>query len=890
VRPVLVALLVAVPSLALAQDLVAAGPEGWVGTLRRVAAARAPLPTSQELALDPRRDGEVVVSAEPRLPLDEWRSRGESVLYLGLVLTAESPTTLHAFLGVSGEVSAFLDGALLGTFARGRDRADDWHLALPLSPGPHRLVLRVRIPEARRGVPRRRPHLRLRFLDEGFAPGFGRVRASVGEVPDPRAVARAALRVDERPTLGEDGAPTLEVHVHAPAGGLRRPVPFAWDDDQGTLSPGDPGLLRSLPVPERGPLRASLRLDDEAVPLGRTLAMDRPLLRTMAQLKPRLASLGPDARGPMQWRFEEMARVLRDGDPDRRWRRWLVRDTRAKLRALQRGVDPFRALHGYERMAHLSAIDGSAQPYELFVPPAYRGRRAWPLLVTLHGFKGNAGDYFRNTFGLSRDWQHGETLRAHGRHGAAPSEGPMIVVAPQGRGQAMYRHMGETDVLEALADVRRRLRVDPRRVYITGGSMGGTGAVYLPLRHPDLFAAAAALAGYHDQRVREDTHHEGLSEVERFLQARRSDVDWAENALHIPMLLVRGTRDRPLAWTRSLATRLRALGYEVELREPPLGHNVWTETYAEGAIFAWMRRHRRPARPRHVRLRTARERTNRSDWVRIDARERPDAFAEVDARLVGGVVHAQTEGVAGLSFLDVPGVEGSLTATVDGQTFCGPMPLSIRRVGDAWELGAIDPSERKQPGASGPIRDIFHDRVVFVVGTQDPRHTFINRLVAEDWARPRGVDVHYPIVDDVDVSAEMIAGAHLVLVGPPWSNALHARWHAQLPIRYDEQERAVRARRVHRGAEVGAAFVAPNPDIPGRSVVVLAGTTPLGTWRARFLPDLLPDWVVFDGRVANARGQWSCGGARRDDGSPNGAEPAPCSYLDHGIFGMEWEL
>ncbi len=887
-RPfVAAALLLTVPSLAVAEE-VAPGPQGWMGTLRRLATSAAPLPPERESALDPTRDGTVVANADPRIPITDGRP-DHLVVYLGVALETESPVTIHAFLGVTGEATVFLDGDSLGTFQRGRNRADDWHVPLVLNPGQHRFVLRVRPPEPRAGLPRRRPHLRLRFLDEAFGPGLGCVRATVGDVSDAAAVARAALRVDEHPML-RGGEPTVEVHVHAPAGGLRHPVPIEWDDADELLTPGDAGRSRSLPVPERGPLRSSLRLAGEAVPLGRGLSLDRPLLRTLAQLEPRLASLGPNARGPMQWRFEEMERVLRDGDSDRRWRRWLVQDTRAKLRALDRGRDPFAEIRGYERMAHVSAIDGSAQPYELFVPPGYRGRRPWPLLVTLHGFKGNAGDYFRNTFGLPRDWQHGETLRDHGRHGVAPTTGPMIVLAPQGRGQSMYRHMGETDVLEALADVRRRLRVDPRRIFITGGSMGGTGAVYLSVRHPDVFAAAAALAGYHDQRVRQDTHHEGLSAVERFLQARRSDVDWADNALHIPMLLVRGTRDRPLAWTRSLATRLRELGFEVELREPRLGHNVWTETYTEGAIFEWMRPHRRPTTPRHVRLRTARERTDRSYWVRIDGRQRPDTFAEVDARRTPHGIEATTSGVEGLTFLDMPGTEGELTVTVDEQTFTAPLPLSLRRRGTNWERGLLERTGRKRAGVSGPIRDIFHDPVVFVVGTRDPRHTFINRRVAEDWARPAGVDVRYPIVDDVDVTAEMIANAHLVLVGPPWSNALHARWHAQLPIRYDEQHRSVRARRVHRGTEVGAAFVAPNPDNPERSVLVLAGTTPLGTWRARFLPDLLPDWVIFDEQIANGRGQWSCGGARRDDGSPNGAEPAPCSYRAHGFFDMHWGL
>ena len=66
-------------------------------------------------------------------------------------------------------------------------------------------------------------------------------------------------------------------------------------------------------------------------------------------------------------------------------------------------------------------------------------------------------------------------------------------------------------------------------------------------------------------------------------------------------------------------------------------------------------------------------------------------------------------------------------------------------------------------------------------------HTAFGRAeqVARHWARVPGWDVRYPIVDDVDVTAEMIADKTLVLVGPPWSNALHARWRRQLPIRFD---------------------------------------------------------------------------------------------------------
>jgi predicted esterase len=535
-------------------------------------------------------------------------------------------------------------------------------------------------------------------------------------------------------------------------------------------------------------------------------------------------------------------------------------------------------------MAFLSRLDRTLQPYELFVPWGYRpdGADLWPLVVTLHGFAGNAGDYFRNTFGLARDSEGGETLAGHGRHGEPPTKGPMFVIAPTGRGQAMYRHAGEVDVLEAIADVRARFRIDPGRIFITGGSMGGTGAISLPYRNPDLFAASAALAGYHDQRVRQDTRHERLSPLERFLRAERGDVDWAENGLHLPTLLVRGTRDYPLEWTRSLARRVAALGYPCEHREPEAGHNVWGITYAGGAIFRHFARFRRPESVREVRLRTARERTRTSYWVTVEERAAPDRFADVHARVGDdGAIDVRTDGVRALTLAPASDVvaEGPLRVTIDGQSLVGERPLTLERtIGGHWQLArAVYPRAGfKRAGASGPIRDVYHDPLVFVVGTQDPGHTLVNRLVARHWAHPDGWDVSYPIVDDTEVTEEMIGDHSLVLVGPPGSNALVRRWQDRLPIRIDADAVQVGSR-CYSGLEVGTVFVAPSPEAPDRSVLVIAGPSPPGTWRSMFLPDILPDYVVFDERIAPARGEWAAGGT--------GAE-----YLEAGLFGMDWSV
>ena len=66
-----------------------------------------------------------------------------------------------------------------------------------------------------------------------------------------------------------------------------------------------------------------------------------------------------------------------------------------------------------------------------------------------------------------------------------------IVASPLAHGTMGYQGVPEQDVLDVLADVKRRFRIDEDRVYLTGLSMGGGGTLWLGLTRPGLWAAIA---------------------------------------------------------------------------------------------------------------------------------------------------------------------------------------------------------------------------------------------------------------------------------------------------------------------------------------------------------------------------------------------------------------
>ncbi|HEU4422831.1 MAG TPA: PHB depolymerase family esterase [Pilimelia sp.] len=127
-----------------------------------------------------------------------------------------------------------------------------------------------------------------------------------------------------------------------------------------------------------------------------------------------------------------------------------------------------------------------------YVPSTYRPGRPVPLLVALHG----CAEYLGHLEELS-----GLTALAEQRG--------FIVVYPEQNVLAnpakcwnwfletnQHRGVGEPSIIAGITDrVRSGYAVDPRRIFVTGPSAGGVMANIMAVTYPDVFAAAAILAG-----------------------------------------------------------------------------------------------------------------------------------------------------------------------------------------------------------------------------------------------------------------------------------------------------------------------------------------------------------------------------------------------------------
>jgi len=115
-------------------------------------------------------------------------------------------------------------------------------------------------------------------------------------------------------------------------------------------------------------------------------------------------------------------------------------------------------------------------PYMIHVPPDYRGDQPFALILVLSGGGGLAFDAALST----------EDAIRHAGY---------LVAYPNAGGRMWWDNSVPAMVQALLLEVLRTYNVDTNRVYLTGFSNGGTGAIELGVRWPDRFAAISSLMG-----------------------------------------------------------------------------------------------------------------------------------------------------------------------------------------------------------------------------------------------------------------------------------------------------------------------------------------------------------------------------------------------------------
>lgn len=257
-------------------------------------------------------------------------------------------------------------------------------------------------------------------------------------------------------------------------------------------------------------------------------------------------------------------------------------------------------------------------PYLLRVPASYRQDRPAPLLIYLSGGAGFA-------------------LDAVNTAESAVSTTDYLVLYPQAAGLWWMPEIARR-FDSVLNDVLRRYNVDRDRVYITGFSNGGTGALYFATLWPQRFAAVVSLMG--------------AGECNEQIKAGLANVR------NIPIFFVHG-EDDPIIRPDCSTTTAAALNDYHPATAPELkilphrGHDITLQS-DEGLALSFFKNKVRNPFPRTVDLIQTDALAVRAYWVEIlngklgksdiDARVKPDNTIEIHSREIRSIrLHLRPE-------------------------------------------------------------------------------------------------------------------------------------------------------------------------------------------------------------------------------------------------------
>jgi predicted peptidase len=197
--------------------------------------------------------------------------------------------------------------------------------------------------------------------------------------------------------------------------------------------------------------------------------------------------------------------------------------------------------------------------YLLYLPKDYPAKESWPLLLFLHGAGERGND-------LERVTVHGPPKLI-----AAGKDFPFIVVSPQCPTDQWWQPVELTALLDEIVE---KHKVDQDRIYVTGLSMGGFGTWSLASYTPDRFAALLPICG-------------------------GGETHWTKTFAHVPIWAFHGDKDTavPLERSENMIEAVKKNGGEPKLTVyPNVGHDSWSETYANPAVYEWLLGHKRQAK------------------------------------------------------------------------------------------------------------------------------------------------------------------------------------------------------------------------------------------------------------------------------------------------------
>ena len=190
--------------------------------------------------------------------------------------------------------------------------------------------------------------------------------------------------------------------------------------------------------------------------------------------------------------------------------------------------------------------------YVLRFPENFKKNKKYPLVVFLHG-------------GINSDPRrlNGRVLTVNNFF--IPENDQYIIASPIKLGI----DWSPKKIQDVIADIESQLKIDKKRIYLTGLSMGGRGTFIVAAELPDLFAAIMPLSPHHTPY---------------------SYLNLASKVSHLPIFLHHSTNDKTSKFSvaEKMSEELKKLNANVVFDVGEFGHSGWNKIYKNPDNINWL--------------------------------------------------------------------------------------------------------------------------------------------------------------------------------------------------------------------------------------------------------------------------------------------------------------
>ena len=190
--------------------------------------------------------------------------------------------------------------------------------------------------------------------------------------------------------------------------------------------------------------------------------------------------------------------------------------------------------------------------YVLRFPENFKKNKKYPLVVFLHGGN-NSNPRLLN----------GRVLTVNNFF--IPENDQYIIASPIKLGI----DWSPKKIQDVIADIESQLKIDKKRIYLTGLSMGGRGTFIVAAELPDLFAAIMPLSPHHTPY---------------------SYLNLASKVSHLPIFLHHSTNDKTSKFSvaEKMSEELKKLNANVVFDVGKFGHSGWNKIYKNPENINWL--------------------------------------------------------------------------------------------------------------------------------------------------------------------------------------------------------------------------------------------------------------------------------------------------------------